>query len=213
MTKQNLRLKNSFLDRARYAKGRRTLQAILDATYELVISGGLAAASQEAIAARAGVTQSAVRHYFPTKDELLLAFFTAGIERLQAMMRLEVERTDDPLRQLLDSAGVHYDRMLEVDNVYFFEVISYAGRNPDAGKIRRDWWRSLNRHYEGLIRRIRPDWDDGRCADAAFQVLTLVLGGWTTLGSSRPVQHHRGRSALRKSLIDGIERLVTCPNL
>lgn len=35
---------------ARTPKGRRTLQAILDATFDLVSSEGLAAASQEAIA-------------------------------------------------------------------------------------------------------------------------------------------------------------------
>ena len=65
---------NSFLSRARYPKGRKSLQAILDATYEIVTSEGLTGASQEAIARRAKVTQSAVRHYFPTKEELLLAF-------------------------------------------------------------------------------------------------------------------------------------------
>ena len=58
-------VENSFLSRARYPKGKRRLQAILDAMYEIVISDGLAAASQEAIAKRADVTQSAVRHYFP----------------------------------------------------------------------------------------------------------------------------------------------------
>ena len=46
---------NSFLARARYPKGKRRLQAILDATFDIVVREGLAAASQEAIAKRAGL--------------------------------------------------------------------------------------------------------------------------------------------------------------
>ena len=56
-----LNFENSFLARARYPKGKKRLQAILDAIYDIVITEGLAAASQEAIARRANVTQSAVR--------------------------------------------------------------------------------------------------------------------------------------------------------
>jgi hypothetical protein len=40
---------SSFLSRARYSKGKRCLQAILNATYEIVVSGGLVGASQEEI--------------------------------------------------------------------------------------------------------------------------------------------------------------------
>ena len=42
-----LNFENSFLARARYPKGRKRLQAILDATYDIVITQGLAAASQD----------------------------------------------------------------------------------------------------------------------------------------------------------------------
>ena len=72
----NLPSDDNFIGRARYAKGRDTLKAIHDATYDIIVSKGLSAASQEAIASRANVSQSTVRHYFPTKAELLLAFFS-----------------------------------------------------------------------------------------------------------------------------------------
>ena len=204
-----LHVENSFLSRARYPKGKRRLQAILDATYHIVISEGLAAASQEAIAKRAEVTQSAVRHYFPTKDELLIAFFSTGIERLQQLMQTKMaEIGQDPRAQLLESASLHYDRILEVEDVYFFEAAAFWGRNPDFRELRDAWYSSLERHYAGLIERIHPEWDKQLCTAAALQVLTLILGGWVTMGSSRPVHRRRSRASLKSMLLLGIERVV-----
>ena len=88
-----------------------------------MISEGLAAASQEAIARRANVTQSAVRHYFPTKDELLIAFFSTSIERVQQQLHnVMAEKGQDPRAQLLESASLHYDRVLKEEDAYFFEA-------------------------------------------------------------------------------------------
>lgn len=78
---------NSFLSRARYPKGREALKSILDATYEVVTKQGLSAASQEAIAQQANVTKSAVRHYFSTKEELLLAFLPLALSGLRRLLR------------------------------------------------------------------------------------------------------------------------------
>lgn len=204
-----LNVENSFLARARYPKGKKRLQKILDATYEIVISEGLAAASQEAIAKRAEVTQSAVRHYFPTKDELLIAFFSSGIERLQQRLRnVMTETSQDPRTQLLESASLHYDRVLEVEDAYFFEAAAFWGRNPEFRAVRDAWYQSLDRHYADLIARIHPDWDKPRCAAASFQVLTLILGGWVTMGSSRSVARRRSRKSLKAMLLSGVERLI-----
>ncbi|MGI9325187.1 MAG: TetR/AcrR family transcriptional regulator [Pseudomonadales bacterium] len=202
-------VENSFLSRARYPKGKKRLQAILDATYDIVISQGLAAASQEAIAKRANVTQSAVRHYFPTKDELLFAFFATGVERLQQLLQAKMAETEkDPRVQLLESASLHYDRMLEVEDVYFFEAAAFWGRNPDFRDMRDTWYQTLERHYVSLIERIHPEWDKTQSTAASFQVLTLILGGWVTMGSSRPFYRRRSRKSLNLMLLRGIERLI-----
>jgi AcrR family transcriptional regulator len=202
-------VEDSFLSRARYPKGKRRLKAIHDATYDIVISEGLAAASQEAIARRANVTQSAVRHYFPTKDELLIAFFSTGIERVQQLLKnVMAEEGQDPRVQLLESASLHYDRVLREEDAYFFEAAAFWGRNPEFRAVRDRWYQSLDRHYARLLQRIHPEWDEPRCDDAAFQVLTLILGAWVTMGSSRPLQRRRSRKALKQMLLSGIERLI-----
>jgi AcrR family transcriptional regulator len=201
---------NSFLSRARYPKGKQRLQAILDATYDIVISEGLTAASQEAIAKRANVTQSAVRHYFPTKDELLVAFFSTGIERLQQLLQSKMSETDkDPRAQLLESATLHYDRILEVEDAYYFEAAAFWGRNPDYRKVRDAWYQSLERHYVTLIEQVNPGWDKQQCVEVSYQVLTLILGGWVTMGSSRLFYKRRSRASLKSMLLRGIERLIS----
>lgn len=209
MPDSSLDFESSFLQRARYPKGKRTMQTILDATYDLIISEGIAAASQEAIAKRANVTQSAVRHYFPTKEELLYAFFATGMERLQHSLKEKLaEQTDDPRAQLIESAALHYERMLEAEDIYFFEAAAYWGRNPEFRELRDRWYQNLSRHYAELILRAHPSWDKEQCVATAFQVLTLILGGWTTLGSSRPFHKRRSRKALKATLLKGIEKLI-----
>jgi len=182
---------------------------MLDATYEIVISEGLAAASQEAIAKRARVTQSAVRHYFPTKNELLVAFFLTGIERLKDLLEDKMaEEGADPRTLLLESAAIHYDRILESDDVYFFEAAAFWGHNPELRDVRDNWYKSLEQHYANLVGKVNPDWSRADRVEASFQILTLILGGWVTMGSSRPIHKKRSRKTLKAILLRGIERIV-----
>ena len=200
---------NQFLDRARYAKGRKTLQAILNAAYDLIIAEGPTAASQKAIAERANVSQSAVRHYFPTKEDLLVAFFSTGIERVQSLLRSKTaEFADDPRAQLLESARLQYRSVGLVDDIFFFEATAFWRRNPDYSKARDEWYDELNRYYRELITRIHPRWDEIRCADTAFQVLTLILGAWITAGRTRTLQQGSVDHAQTEVLLRGIERLI-----
>ncbi len=200
---------NSFLARAHYPKGRKTLQAILDATYELIIAEGPTAASQQAIADRAGVTQSAVRHYFPTKDDLLMAFFTTGIERLQILLKAKLaEVHDDPRQQLLEIAALHSSRISEVDNALFFETMAFWRRYPQYSEMRDHWYEYMSRCYQQLLQQMHPDWPEQRCIDTAFQILTLTLGGWVTAGRSRPISKERSQQELTTALLKGVERLI-----
>ena len=196
--------------RARTPKGQRTLRAILDATFDLVGSEGLAAASQEAIARRANVTQSAVRHYFPKKEDLLDAFFVESIERLVSQFGEEFARVDkDPLSRVLGIASLHYERILSVEDVAYFEIASAWSRDPVYREVRNEWYKRTARYYFELIREIQPEWDEERCNAAVFQIITLVLGGWATMGSSRALYPRKGRNALKAMLLEGIERLIS----
>ena len=201
---------NSFLGRARYPKGKARLKAILEATYDIVISEGLAAASQEAIARRANVTQSAVRHYFPTKEELLLAFFSVGVERLKAVVDEKLAAHHDSAREkLLDIVSTHYDWINHTEDVYYFESAAFWGRNPGFRSMREAWYQKLTRHYRELLQEIHPDWNNPACQATAFQIVTLVLGSWTTMGNTRPMYRSSSKQALKATLMAGIDKLIT----
>jgi len=199
----------SIVERARTPKGRKALQAILDATYELVSTDGLNAASQKAIAKRAGLTQSAVRHYFPRKSELLDAFFLYSAERLDNQFREELTAVDnDPRAHLLSIASLHYDRILAVEDASYFETLALWARTPRYRKFRNKWYQRVSGYYAELVQAIHPEWDEERCAATAFQLFTLVLGGWLSMGSSRPLHPRRGRKALKAILLEGVNRLI-----
>ena len=201
---------NSLLSRARYPKGKRSLQAILDATYEIVTSEGLTAASQEAIARRANVTQSAVRHYFPTKEELLLAFFTVGVERLQLVIDNKMAETyADSKTKLLKVAATHLDWISDIEDMYYFESAAFWGRNPGYRNLRENWYEGLASQYRDLISEIHPTWSRQECASTSFQILTLTLGSWTTLGSTRPIHRNRSPKRLKAMTLDGINKLIS----
>ncbi|MGH3611116.1 MAG: TetR/AcrR family transcriptional regulator [Pseudonocardia sp.] len=57
----------------RLRKGAQRRQSLLDATLRLIGRGGLAAVTQRAVAAEAGLPPSAVMYYFPTIRDLIVA--------------------------------------------------------------------------------------------------------------------------------------------
>ena len=69
--------------------------ALIEATLDCIADGGAEAATVRAIAARAGVTQGLIRHYFSTKEELIGAAFAALMTRL----------TEDSARRLADGGA------------------------------------------------------------------------------------------------------------
>jgi AcrR family transcriptional regulator len=59
----------------RSAKGERRRQQILDRAIELVAERGVEGASLRTLADEIGVSHTALRHYFPSRDELLIAVY------------------------------------------------------------------------------------------------------------------------------------------
>lgn len=72
---------------------------LMEATIEVMLEEGYAAATSRKVAARAGVKQALVYYYFPTMDDLFLAVVRDGAEVTLARQRLALEQ-NDPLRAL-----------------------------------------------------------------------------------------------------------------
>ncbi len=76
--------------RPRQERSRRTVAALLTATAQVLERRGYAAATTDAIAARAGVSVGSLYQYFPNKDALLAALaerhVDEGFARLEALL-------------------------------------------------------------------------------------------------------------------------------
>ncbi|MDQ2635255.1 MAG: TetR/AcrR family transcriptional regulator, partial [Actinomycetota bacterium] len=76
-----------------------TRQALIEATAQVMLEDGYAAATSRRVAAKAGVKPALVHYYFPTMDDLYLAVLRAGAEANLARQRQALIE-DRPLHAL-----------------------------------------------------------------------------------------------------------------
>lgn len=195
----------------RSAKGERSIAAILRACVEIMSEQGAAAMSQEAVARRAGITQSALRHHFPTKEALLEAVFHGSIASYRTRAsEILLDPATSPRDKLDGLIDAHLEHIAHTSDAYAFETFAHAARTPGARAKRDDWYLWLTGHYAALLRQLDPGLT-AEAADArACQLLTLILGAWVTLGRSHPPLLG-GAPAMRAALLEAIDRLVTAP--
>jgi AcrR family transcriptional regulator len=198
--------------RASPSKGERTRRAVLAGTQAIINEGGTGSVSQEAVAKRAGISQSAVRHYYPTKEGLLAAAFNDVLSTHRVRFeRIVLEPGVDAGVRLARVVHAHLDSIVTTSDSTMLEVFAFWTRNEEAGAARRDFHRWMVRHYADWIRSLRPDFDDDRAKEAAFQVLTLTLGAWLTLGRSRPHLVERSQAKIKEVLMRAVDTLVGVP--
>ncbi|MFT4625949.1 MAG: AcrR family transcriptional regulator [Myxococcota bacterium] len=84
--------------RPKQARSRATVEAILDATAELLVRHGLDALTTNHVADRAGVSVGSVYQYFPNKSSLVAGLVERHANRRGAILTASLgEGTDDPV--------------------------------------------------------------------------------------------------------------------
>jgi AcrR family transcriptional regulator len=195
--------------KVRSARGERTVHAIHDAAAAIIGEYGSATASQEQIAKRAGISQSTLRHYYPTKDALVEAIYEATFESYQETFEALLLRPGGtPAERLLRLLDAHLDYITRSDDAYVFESFAHFARNEASRRKRDAWYGWLVDHYVALLRQIRAELSAEQARALAVQILTMVLGAWITLGRSRPKLVGRGAAEVREALLSGVEVLI-----
>lgn len=92
--------------------------ALIEATAQVMLEEGYAAATSRRVANRAGVKPALVHYYFPSMDDLFLAVLREGAEANLARQR-EALAADEPLRALWRLNSTHGARL-------FMEFIALA---------------------------------------------------------------------------------------
>lgn len=120
--------------------------AIIAAARELVAEAGMGSLSVRAVAARAGIGASTLRHYFPTQQDLYDAVLGASFEEHLADLRIRdtgvapALRLTECLWQFLPERDAD-DRLLEQWLAQYLAVLS-----PDASGDNRRAWEALVKH-------------------------------------------------------------------
>jgi len=191
-----------FAASGRTPKGRRALVAIFRATRELVTRRGLDATSLDAIADRAGLTQAALRHYFPTREELLHAFFVAATRWFREQVGGMLRGSGLPAgEQLRNCVAWHLEYMEQVDTAFWLESSAYWLRHPPPRHTRDEFYRWLTGQYARLIGEMQPALGARECQRRAYVLLTLVLGSWVTHGRGSAVPGAGGPAEQRRLLV------------
>jgi len=119
---------------------------IVDVTWQLVLEGGLEAATMREIAARAGFANGALKHYFPGKDEIVSATYDSA---LTTMTRIIQEMVGD--KHGIEAIRAHCLAALPLDD---FRV--------SAGRVQVAFWNLAlgNPELAAFFERHVQEWRD-----------------------------------------------------
>lgn len=159
----------------RRRKGEHRRRQLLAATVALIGRGGVAAVTQRAVAAEAGVPPSAVLYYYPTVDGLLVATLTAVNDRyLAALAALPLQRAAalSELAELIAAAGDRDRAIAE------YELWLIALRRPELRAELDRWTAALDALTARLVRDVGAR--DGFAAAVDGLFLRAAAGAdWT----------------------------------
>ncbi|HEV7974090.1 TetR/AcrR family transcriptional regulator [Amycolatopsis sp.] len=159
-------------------RSERARLAVLDAAADLLIEGGMAAATMEAIAARAGVSKATIYKWWPSRGHVALdSFFT----RTKPTMAVEAGATleDTLIAQVGALAGLLRD---PATASLMRETVAVAQTDPDIrSALDTRWLRPRRAAVEGVLRdaaergEIRADVDFAAAMDQLFGPLYYRL--------------------------------------
>lgn len=126
------------------------MPALLDAAARLFARRGYAATSMREIGDEARMLSGSVYYHFPSKDELLLAVYTAGVRELEQATAEAVRRETDPWLRLEALCRAHLETVLR-DSDYAQVLIRVL---PDDIPRVADRLRALRHSYERVFREV-----------------------------------------------------------
>lgn len=171
----------------RETKGERTRRRIMAEARAMIDEMGIEAISQEAVAQRVGITQSALRHHFPTRDSMFDAIFDhvfSGFYRSAEQVLLDPGHA--PRERLLKLCALHLDYVATESDRVSLQSFAYYLYRPELLSRQSSWYHWIASHYAMLLGSIRPELDAAERTGRALAIISLCIGAWVTVGQSRP---------------------------
>jgi AcrR family transcriptional regulator len=181
-------------------RSERARLAILDAAYDLLIEGGLGAATMEAIAARAGVSKVTIYKWWPTRGAVAVDAYFHRSEPTNT-----IEDTGDLACDLTNQLAKMIDAFAGRPGVVMAELIGQAQTDPNLAETLRSRWLKPRRDEAAAVLQrsidrgeIRPDVDIRALMDQLFAPIYYRL----TM-QHEPLDEMLARTLVR-TLLDGV---------
>jgi AcrR family transcriptional regulator len=160
-----------------------TETAILEAARDLLALGGIDALSMRAVAARVGVSATAIYNYFENKQALVQSVIASGFERFDGYLRQAVADRPAGSAERLEALGEAYIRFARENREYFRVLFAMHAELPrDIEELPEGSGYVLFRQSvvdamdAGTIRRTDPDLVVLYLWTLVHGLVTLLLG-------------------------------------
>jgi AcrR family transcriptional regulator len=157
------------------ARGRRTRDALLDATVELVSERGFHAVGIAEIGAAAGVSGAAIYRHYRNKDELLVAVFERVVdELLDGARTVLAEPGLDPAARVAALVEAHVAFALAERRVIAIYDQEAHNLPPDHRRRVRRQQAAYAAVWTDALAALRADWTAADCRVAVHAVFGLI---------------------------------------
>lgn len=105
---------------------------IVEAARDLLAQGGMDALSMRAVAARVGISATAIYHYFENKQALVDRVVLSGFRRFEDYLQSAIEGLPEDSRERLHALGLAYLRFAAENRQYFKVMFTIQPEDPRA---------------------------------------------------------------------------------
>ncbi|WP_066514420.1 TetR/AcrR family transcriptional regulator [Curtobacterium ammoniigenes] len=160
--------------RGPYAKSAERRQQIIDKAIEIFARDGVDAGSLRSVAAAIGVSHAALRHYFPTREALLIAVYEAHEVRTDETIDAWLGEDDSPLPAMRASASRNRSVPGLVQLYASLTAAAVQTGNPGTRAFIRERFTSLRKQIAQRVERAQEH--DHMIGDAdPAEVASLII--------------------------------------
>jgi AcrR family transcriptional regulator len=149
------------------------------AAYEVIAERGHSAFRTAAVAARAGVSEGALLHHFPTKEDVTLAAIEQALSLASAASHKRLARVNPPAENVLKAMLADFRAFFFGDRFWAALGITMdATKNPDMGpRIRNVVNAARSPIYSAWAGKlVACGWSEARAAEAVAMTAALSCG-------------------------------------
>lgn len=163
----------------------RRRQDLIEATLDSVAEHGLQGATLRTIALRAGVTAGLIRHYFPSKEELLQEAYAALMGRITEQAKAALVMEDaSPRQRLAAFITANLDAPI-IDTRVFSLWATFIGRasaDPTLAHAHREGYLGFRNEVEAVVAEVlaaeQRNPDTSQLRHHAIAINAIIDGLW-----------------------------------